>query len=82
MAGEAVQQFFGFPLLIIIPPLLHTRLSPPHEVWDSAAHGLSCKFLCLKVVQKSTGSVLGRRSDERRQPVTILTVLLNVLKAN
>jgi hypothetical protein len=30
-----------FPLIIIIPPLLHTHLSPPHEVCDSpdqAAH--------------------------------------------
>jgi hypothetical protein len=36
-----VSQFFGAPLLIIIPPLLHTHLSPPYEVCDSpdqAAH--------------------------------------------
>jgi hypothetical protein len=24
------------PLIIIIPPLLHTRLSPPHVVWDGS----------------------------------------------
>jgi hypothetical protein len=33
--------FVGFPLLFIIPSLLHTHLSPPHEVFDSldqAAH--------------------------------------------
>jgi hypothetical protein len=33
--------FFGFPLPIIIPPLLHTHLSLPPEVCDSpdqAAH--------------------------------------------
>jgi hypothetical protein len=33
--------FFGFPLLNIIPPLLHTLLSPPPVVCDSpeqAAH--------------------------------------------
>jgi hypothetical protein len=30
---EALEQ--GFPPLIIIPPLLHTHLSPPHEVCDS-----------------------------------------------
>jgi hypothetical protein len=33
--------FFGFPLLIINPPLLHTHLSPLPEVYDSldqAAH--------------------------------------------
>jgi hypothetical protein len=28
-------EFFGFPLLIFILPLLHTHLSPPHEVCDS-----------------------------------------------
>jgi hypothetical protein len=27
--------FFGSPLLIFIPPLLHTHLSPSHEVYDS-----------------------------------------------
>jgi hypothetical protein len=33
--------FVGFPLLSIIPPLAHTHVSPPPEVWDSpeqAAH--------------------------------------------
>jgi hypothetical protein len=33
--------FFGLPPLILIPPLLHTHLSPPPEVCDSpdqAAH--------------------------------------------
>jgi hypothetical protein len=32
---------FGFPLLLIIPPLLHNHLSPPPEVCDGpdqAAH--------------------------------------------
>jgi hypothetical protein len=28
-------QFFCFPPLITIPPLLHTHLSSPHDVWPS-----------------------------------------------
>jgi hypothetical protein len=32
-------KFFSFPLLIIIPPLLHTRLPPPHEVCNSPDQG-------------------------------------------
>jgi hypothetical protein len=38
---QAFLEFFGFPLLITIPPLLYTHLSPPHEVCcspDQAAH--------------------------------------------
>jgi hypothetical protein len=33
--------FFGFPLLLVISPLLHTHLSQPHKVCsrpDQAAH--------------------------------------------
>jgi hypothetical protein len=30
-----LSEFFGSPLLIIIPPLLYTGVSPPHEVCDS-----------------------------------------------
>jgi hypothetical protein len=27
-----------FPSLIIVPPLLHSHLSPPHAVYDSPEH--------------------------------------------
>jgi hypothetical protein len=30
-----LSELFGFPLSNIIPPLLHTHLSPPHEMCDS-----------------------------------------------
>jgi hypothetical protein len=35
MVGEVALEFFGFTLLIIIPPQLHTYLSPPHEVCNT-----------------------------------------------
>jgi hypothetical protein len=31
----AFSQFFSFPLLIIIPPLLHIHSSQPHQMCDS-----------------------------------------------
>jgi hypothetical protein len=39
--GRFPPRLFGFPLLVTIPPLFHTHLSPPLEVCDSpkqAAH--------------------------------------------
>jgi hypothetical protein len=39
--GRILFEFFDFPLPVTISPLLHTHLSPPHEVCDSrdqAAH--------------------------------------------
>jgi hypothetical protein len=33
--SSVFSEFFSFPPLIIIPPLLHTHLSPPHAVCDS-----------------------------------------------
>jgi hypothetical protein len=41
VALDDIFEFFGLLPLITIPPLLHTHLSPPHEVCDSpdqAAH--------------------------------------------
>jgi hypothetical protein len=40
---------FCFPLLIINPPLLHTRLSPLHEVCHSAEYAAHYHILCLYV---------------------------------
>jgi hypothetical protein len=34
--GQVSLQFLGFPLLIIIPPLLHTYLMPHPEVCDTS----------------------------------------------
>jgi hypothetical protein len=34
--GRLFSDFFGFLQLVITPPLLHTHLSPPHEVCDSS----------------------------------------------
>jgi hypothetical protein len=39
--GQVFLQLLGFPLLIIIPPWLHTQLSPHHKMYDNpdqAAH--------------------------------------------
>jgi hypothetical protein len=35
-------EFLHFPLFITIPPLLHTHLSPPHEVCDSPEKAAHC----------------------------------------
>jgi hypothetical protein len=54
----ALQQVFLrvllFPPLIIIPPLLHTHLSPPHEVCDSPVQAANYHTL---------GTKLGASSD-------------------
>jgi hypothetical protein len=53
-------EFISFPLLIIIPPLLHTHLSPPHEVRDSPDqtahyHTLGPKLGASSLTQHSAG---------------------------
>jgi hypothetical protein len=52
-----------FPLLIIIPPLLHTHLSPPHEVCDSPDqeahyHTLGTKLGASSLTRHLTGFVV------------------------
>jgi hypothetical protein len=41
--------FAGFPLLIIIPPLFCTRLSPPPGVFYSPAHAAQYHIRSLQV---------------------------------
>jgi hypothetical protein len=48
MALEQVSpSSFGIPLLVIIPPLLHTHLSPLPEVFDSPDHAAEYHILSL-----------------------------------
>jgi hypothetical protein len=46
---QAFSELFGFPLLVIIPPLLHTHLSPPHEMYDSPDQDVHYHILCLQL---------------------------------
>lgn len=40
---QVFSRFFDFPLQIIIPPLLHSHLSPPHEV-DVSPEQAACYY--------------------------------------
>jgi hypothetical protein len=44
--------FIYFPLLIIIPPLLHNQLSPPLEICDSPDHAAQYHILCTPPVTR------------------------------
>jgi hypothetical protein len=50
---QVFSEFFGFPPLITIPPLLHTYLSPPHEVCDSPEQAAHYHTLGLKLEASS-----------------------------
>jgi hypothetical protein len=47
--GARPSSFFLFSLLIIIPPLLHTPLSPPPEMWDIPEQAAHYHILGLQV---------------------------------
>jgi hypothetical protein len=47
------QEFFGFLLLVRIPPLLHNHLSPPHDVCDSPDQAAYYHALGPKLVASS-----------------------------
>jgi hypothetical protein len=57
---QGLSAFFDFIFLAIIPPLLHTHLSPPYDVCDIPDQGTHCHTLGPKLRASSVTWYLAR----------------------